>query len=96
MPTVREGEPSVQSRVITDIEDRIRLGISRYGTALQTFNGRDMLLDAYEEALDLAIYLKGALLERAQAAATVTELANAPHSSCSSALCNGGPECVHQ
>jgi hypothetical protein len=27
-------------------------------------NGRDALLDAYEEALDLACYLKQAILER--------------------------------
>ena len=36
----------------------------RYGTALQPHNGRDALLDAYEEALDLAMYLKQAIVER--------------------------------
>jgi len=28
------------------------------------FNGRDALKDAYEEALDLAMYLKQAMIER--------------------------------
>lgn len=54
----------IQSMVLADIEKRRTVGISRYGTALQPFNGRDMLLDAYEEALDLAIYLRGVIYER--------------------------------
>lgn len=33
------------------------VGISRYGVPLQIDNGRDMRLDAHEEALDLAVYL---------------------------------------
>lgn len=55
----------IQDMVIADIEDRKQLGIRKYGTALQANNGRDMLLDAYEEALDLCIYLRGCLEERA-------------------------------
>jgi hypothetical protein len=31
---------------------------------LQAFNGRDALRDAYEEALDLACYLRQAIAER--------------------------------
>lgn len=64
LPVVNE-HPDIQSAVIADIEARRELGIRRYGTALQPHNGRSMLLDAYEEALDLAIYLKGELVERA-------------------------------
>lgn len=55
---------SIQSRVRDDIAKRERLGKRRYGTALYPHNGRDALLDAYEEALDLACYLKQALIER--------------------------------
>jgi hypothetical protein len=40
------------------------MGIAKYGTPLQTFNGRDPLIDAYQEALDLAVYLKQAIMER--------------------------------
>ena len=34
------------------------MGIRKYGTPLQPDNGRDSLQDAYEEALDLCVYLK--------------------------------------
>jgi hypothetical protein len=52
--------------VMEDMKARKQLGIKRYGTALQPFNGRDALVDAYEEALDLAIYLRQALEEKRQ------------------------------
>ena len=50
--------------VIEDMQARDRLGRERYGTPLQTRNGRDALRDAYEEALDLAVYLRQAIEER--------------------------------
>jgi len=49
--------------VIDDIRRRRLVGIARYGTALQPHNGRNALQDAYEEALDLACYLKQRLIE---------------------------------
>ena len=58
-------EPDIQSQVIADIEARRELGIKRYGSALQPFNGRDALRDAYEESLDQTMYLKQALVEQA-------------------------------
>lgn len=57
-------QPDVQSMVIADITARREVGIERYGTALQARNGRDALRDAYEEALDLACYLRQAIAER--------------------------------
>lgn len=60
----KNGRPYIQDLVMRDLQERIELGISRYGTALQGHNGRDMLRDAYEEALDLAVYLRGAIYER--------------------------------
>lgn len=63
LPVPNEHQP-VQDAVIADIEARRSLGVERYGTPLQPFNGRDALRDAYEEALDLAIYLKQAIIER--------------------------------
>lgn len=63
MPTPNES-PSVQSMVIADMQARIEVGIQRYGTPLQPHNGRDALRDAYEEALDLATYLRQAIAER--------------------------------
>jgi hypothetical protein len=50
--------------VIADIEARKQVGLERYGTLLQAHNGRDALMDAYQEALDLAVYLRQALEER--------------------------------
>jgi hypothetical protein len=63
MPDLNDG-PVIQELVMKDFEGRLALGIERYGTGLQAFNGRDMLLDAYEEALDLAVYLRGLIYER--------------------------------
>lgn len=56
--------PCVQDLVQRDIEARKRVGIQRYGTPLQPHNGRDVLRDAYEEALDLAMYLRQLMWER--------------------------------
>ena len=50
--------------VVADIEKRNELGRKTYGGELTLFKGNDALLDAYEEALDLAVYLKQALMER--------------------------------
>ncbi len=55
---------SIQALVRADLEKREELGIERYGTSLRPHNGRDALRDAYEEALDLACYLKQCLIER--------------------------------
>lgn len=63
LPTTNTHE-YVQDLVIKDIEARKQIGIERYGTALQPFNGRDALQDAYEEAIDLTMYLKQCILER--------------------------------
>lgn len=59
--------PAVWPLVIADMQERDRIGRERYGTPLQPFNGRDALADAYAECLDMAVYLKQAMLERAAA-----------------------------
>lgn len=61
---------AVAPLVIADIHDRIAQGQRTYGQPLLTGDGRDSLWDAYEEALDLAIYLRKAILEREQAGST--------------------------
>lgn len=50
-------------RVKEDIVERNAAGISKYGIALQPFNGRDALQDAYEEVLDLIVYLRQRIYE---------------------------------
>ncbi len=64
MPKQSDEGPSMQDMVITDIEARKAIGLERYGTLLRPHNGRDMLQDAYEEALDLCVYLRGCIAER--------------------------------
>jgi hypothetical protein len=56
--------PNCQDYVIGAIEERKELGMKKYGTLLQPGNGRDMLQDAFEEALDMTVYLAGLLMER--------------------------------
>jgi hypothetical protein len=55
---------SVWDLVIEEMKQRDRVGRERYGTALKPWNGRDALKDAYEEALDLCVYLRQAMYER--------------------------------
>lgn len=50
--------------VIEDMHSRHRAGVKKYGTPLQAHNGRDALTDAYQEALDLVVYLRQAIEER--------------------------------
>ena len=46
------------------MSERNKIGIKKYGTPLQAFNGRNPLVDAYQEALDLCVYLKQAHIEK--------------------------------
>ncbi|AGL13859.1 hypothetical protein [Actinoplanes sp. N902-109] len=66
--SVPNDSTSVQAMVRADLRIREQIGRQRYGTALQPHNGRDALRDAYEEALDLACYLRQAIAERAHQA----------------------------
>ncbi len=56
--------PVVWNLVLEDMKLRDQIGRQRYGTPLQPFNGRDALVDAYQEALDLVVYLRQAIWER--------------------------------
>lgn len=63
-PVPQPGKPAVWDLVVADMVARDKLGAARYGTRLQPGNGRNALRDAYEEALDLAVYLRQALYEQ--------------------------------
>lgn len=56
--------PRVVDMVLADLSARAAVGQEKYGTPLQPFNGRDALMDAYQEALDLCQYLRQAIYER--------------------------------
>jgi hypothetical protein len=68
-PPIVNDRPCIQDLVIADIEARKVVGLERYGTLLQPFNGRDALMDAYAEALDLCQYLRQEIEERREKAA---------------------------
>lgn len=70
-------KPSIQELVRLDLVARETLGRHRYGTSLYPFNGRDALLDAYEEALDLACYLRQ-YIEEGNAASTPVSASKLP------------------
>ena len=63
-PQPQLGRTQVLGFVWMDLVDRANVGKQKYGTFLETHNGRDALMDAYQEALDLVMYLKQALMER--------------------------------
>lgn len=56
-------QKSIQEMVRLDLIHREQVGIATYGTPLYPYNGRMALLDAYEECLDMAVYLRQALYE---------------------------------
>ncbi len=57
-------EGRVLELVIGDARDRDNVGRERYGTPLTPYNGRDSMVDAYHEALDLSVYLRNLAEER--------------------------------
>lgn len=56
--------PNIWDLVIADMRGRHEFGMGKYGKPLRAFDGRITLVDAYEEALDLAVYLKKEIVER--------------------------------
>lgn len=57
-----EGE-NIVDLVIADLKTRAEIGEKKYGQKLKAFNGRNALIDAYQESLDLAQYLKQRIVE---------------------------------
>jgi hypothetical protein len=56
--------PAVWDLVVADMVHRDQWGKEKYGTRLLAHNGRDAISDAYQEALDLCVYLRQAIYER--------------------------------
>jgi len=61
---VPNDEPSIQDLVVKDIQDYKEYGIKKYGMVLQAHNGRDPIIDAYQECLAQAQYLRQYLREK--------------------------------
>ena len=60
--------------VVVDLMTRADAGVEKYGTLLRTNNGRDALVDAYQEALDLCMYLRQRIEEEKDHASEVRKL----------------------
>lgn len=81
-PPIHNENPSCHDLVIADMIERKEFGLKKYGIILQPDNGRNFMVDAYQEVLDLLVYLRGAIYERdaavkaerARAAAIVANL----------------------
>ena len=71
-PPPEHGDINVIDAVIEDFRERAQFGFRKYGTFLQACNGRDALMDAYQEAVDLVMYLKQALIEREKGCGNIT------------------------
>ena len=52
---------------VKDMRGRDEFGFAKYKTRIQPRNGRDNLVDAYQEALDLCVYLRSELYELQEA-----------------------------
>ena len=63
-PPLPSDAPATWDLVMADIAERDRMGTKKYGQRLTPGDGRDSLVDAYQEALDLVVYLRKALYER--------------------------------
>ena len=63
-PLPKPGTQVVVDYVLVDIANVVQKGFENYGTFLEAHNGRDALVDAYQEAIDMVFYLRQAILER--------------------------------
>lgn len=68
------GERFIQHMVIDDMHRRLEHGVTTYGTGLQVGNGRSAEQDAYEEALDLTVYLRQVVETRRVALRNIAHL----------------------
>jgi hypothetical protein len=61
------------NEVVIDMLKRDAFGAEKYGRHLTPHSGEDMLQHAYEEAVDLAVYLKTRILEEASRQTTAQD-----------------------
>lgn len=61
---VKSDSPAMWDLVMTDMRDRDESGLRKYGVRLQADNGRDVLVDTYQELLDAVVYIRQAIYER--------------------------------
>ncbi len=62
-PQVIERYGDAYPEVAEAARERHAFGVAKYGVALRAHNGRDWLVDALQEALDLIVYLEQGIEE---------------------------------
>jgi hypothetical protein len=62
-PPQPSDHPACWDLVQQDIAERDEYGARKYGVRLTPFNGRNFAVDAYQESLDLVVYLRGMVYE---------------------------------
>lgn len=77
-PPPISGKIDVAPVVIADIQERVEAGKEKYGTLLQTHNGRSALWDLYQELIDACMYIRQRLLEEEQFSAHYVHRAPEP------------------
>jgi len=60
---IKNNNVSIWELVFEDMRNRDMEGYKKYGIHLQPFNGRNSLIDVYQEALDLVVYLRQLIYE---------------------------------
>lgn len=65
LPIPHGNGDDIATLVQQDIERRAQVGEKKYGERLMANNGRNALVDAYQEALDLCMYLRQLISEEA-------------------------------
>lgn len=73
-PTPKGSGINIVDLVKDDIEARAVEGEKTYGERLKAFNGRSGLTDAYQEAVDLTVYLRQVLEERKKVVALAHQI----------------------
>lgn len=63
---IKTDEKPVWELVIDDMRQRDNEGRAKYGTPLQCSNGRDALIDLYQELLDACVYTRQEIERRRQ------------------------------
>lgn len=61
---IKNKHPAIWDLVLKDIKDRDEYGLKKYGTRLQPFNGKDGLVDLYQELLDAVVYIRQVIYEQ--------------------------------
>lgn len=76
-PPVKNDRPAVWDLVIDDMRTRDHVGAQRYGTRLQSCNGRNARTDHYQELLDAVVYARQDLEEQRILRGLLLEVRNA-------------------